>query len=80
MASDVARRYSYLLDRQADAGGQGHSLIQAMHGSGTYIRIRFGGGLPTLPDPVPDVPKRPPSRQAQSAQRPVYAPHAFYPD
>ena len=34
----------------------------------------------TLPDPVPDVPKRPPPRQARPAQRPVYDPHAFYPD
>ncbi len=56
------------------------AVFQAMHGNGAYIRIRFGGGLPTLPDPVPDVPKRPPPRQARPAQRPVYDPHAFYPD
>lgn len=56
------------------------AVFQAMHGSGAYIRIRFGGGLPTLPDPVPDVPKRPPPRQARPVQRPVYDPHAFYPD
>jgi hypothetical protein len=51
-----------------------------MHGSGAYIWVRFGGGAPTLPDPVPGVPKRPPPRQARPAQRPVYDPHAFYPD
>lgn len=31
------------------------AVFQAMYGSGAYIPIRFGGGLPTLPDPVPDV-------------------------
>jgi len=56
------------------------AVFQAMHGSGAYIRIRFGGGLPTLPDPVPDVPKPTPPRQMRPAQRPVYDPHAFYPD
>ncbi|KQN20852.1 hypothetical protein ASE89_15380 [Sphingomonas sp. Leaf30] len=44
--------------------GEAIAIFQAMHGSGAYIRIRFGGGAPTLPDPVPDVPKRPPPRQA----------------
>jgi hypothetical protein len=54
-------------------------VFQAMHGNGAYIRIRFGGGLSTLPDPVPDVPKPAPPRMRR-AQRPVYDPHAFYPD
>lgn len=56
------------------------AVFQAMHGNGAYIRIRFGGGLPTLPDPVPDVPKPAPPRQMRPAQRAVYDPHAFYPD
>jgi hypothetical protein len=56
------------------------AVFQAMHGNGAYIRIRFGGGLPTLPDPVPDVPKPAPPRQMRPAQRPVYDPHAFYAD
>ncbi|MGC5798906.1 HIRAN domain-containing protein [Sphingomonas sp. NFX23] len=38
------------------------AVFQAMHGNRAYIRIRFGGGLPTLPDPVPDVPKPAPPR------------------
>ncbi|MEG3167910.1 hypothetical protein U1737_06840 [Sphingomonas sp. LB3N6] len=50
------------------------AVFQAMHGSGTYIRIWFGGGLPTLPDPVPDVPRREPPRMMRPAQRPVYDP------
>ena len=37
--------------------GEAIAVFQAMHGSGAYIRIRFGGGVPTLPDPVPDDPK-----------------------
>ncbi len=37
------------------------AIFQAMHGNGAYIRIRFGGGLPTLPDPVPNVPKPAPA-------------------
>jgi hypothetical protein len=61
-------------------GDDAVAVFQAMHGSGAYIRIRFGGGLPTLPDPVPDVPKPAPPRQMQPTQRPVYDPHAFYPD
>jgi len=43
------------------------AVFQAIHRSGAYIRIRFGGGAPILPDPVPDVPKRPPPRQVRLA-------------
>jgi hypothetical protein len=56
------------------------AVFQSMHGNGAYIRIRFGGGLPTLPDPVPDVPKPAQPRLMRIAVRPVYGPHAFYPD
>jgi len=51
--------------------GETIAVFQVMHGSGAYIRIRFGGGVPTLPDPVPDVPKRPPPQQARPAKRPI---------
>jgi hypothetical protein len=54
------------------------TVFQPMHGNGANIRIRFGGGLPTLPDLVPDVPMPQPPRQMRPAQRPVYDPHAFY--
>jgi len=60
--------------------GEAIAVFQAMHGSEAYIRIRFGGGVPHLPDLVPDAPKHPPPRQTRPAQRPVYDPHAFYPD
>ena len=34
------------------------AVFQAMHGGGAYIRIRFGGGDPTLPPPVADAGRR----------------------
>lgn len=46
-------------------------IFQALTGSLAYVRIRFGGGSPTLPEPA-DSP--PPSRHAR------YDPDAFYPD
>ncbi len=54
--------------------GEVIAVLQAMHKSGTYIWIRFGGEVLTLPDPVPAVPKRPPPRKARLAQRLVYDP------
>jgi hypothetical protein len=56
------------------------AVFQAIHGDGAYIRIRFGIGLPTLPEPVPNVPKPVQPRPMRLAVRPVYDPHAFYPD
>lgn len=56
------------------------AVFQVMHGNGAYIRIRFGGGVPTLPDPVPDDTKPAQPRPMRPAARPVYDPHAFYPD
>lgn len=43
------------------------AVLQAMHGNGANIHIRFGGGLPTLADRVPDVPK--PSLHGKCGQR-----------
>lgn len=43
-------------------------VFQAMNGNGFHIRIRFGSGLPTLPDPVPDVPTSAPHRPMRPAQ------------
>jgi hypothetical protein len=48
-----------------------------MHGNGTYLKpVRRRAAYPTRPDPVPDVPRREPPRQAQ----PVYDSHALDPD
>lgn len=56
------------------------AVFQALHGDGAYIRIRFGGEMPTLPSPAPQpaAPARP--RPMRAGPRPVYDPHAFYPD
>ncbi|BCA60949.1 hypothetical protein HMP09_0183 [Sphingomonas sp. HMP9] len=46
-------------------------IFQALTGNMAYVRIRFGGGSPTLPEPAKSPP---PSRHAP------YDPDAFYPD
>ena len=46
-------------------------LFQALTGSMAYVRIRFGSGSPTLPEPAGSPP---PPRHAR------YDPDAFYPD
>ena len=55
------------------------AIFQGMHGQGAYIRIRFGGGLPTLPPAQAEAPTSPllPPRPMRAAARPVYDPHAF---
>jgi len=46
-------------------------VFQGMSGNMGYVRIRFGGDSPTLPEPIEHVP---PSRQAS------FDPDVFYPD
>lgn len=55
------------------------AVFQALHGNTAYLRIRFGGGTPTLPPPVaaPPIPARP---QPLRAKRTTLDPDAFYPD
>lgn len=48
------------------------AVFQALVGTMAYVRIRFGGGAPTLPDPEAPPPAR--SRPA------TFDPDAFYPD
>ncbi|KQM73455.1 hypothetical protein ASE72_02125 [Sphingomonas sp. Leaf20] len=60
--------------------GRTIAVLQAINGNGAYIRIRFRGGVSTLLDPAPDAPKSAQSRPMRPAARPVYDPHAFYPD
>ena len=59
---------------------EGTAVMRGMHANGAFIRIRFRGGLPALPDPIPDVLKPQPPRQLRPAQRPVCDPRAFYTD
>ncbi|TCP71727.1 HIRAN domain-containing protein [Sphingomonas sp. PP-CE-1G-424] len=48
------------------------AVFQALTGSMGYVRIRFGGGAPSLPNPEAPTPAR--SRAA------TFDPDAFYPD
>lgn len=55
------------------------AIFQGIDGGSAFIRVRFGGGAPTLP-PVsskPPAPERPARLPRQSEP---YDPHAFYPD
>ena len=62
-------------------GDEVAAVFQGFVHTGAYIRLRFGGGLPTLP-PVPVQPQRAPPapRSMRPGPRPVFDPHAFYPD
>ncbi|MEG3164441.1 HIRAN domain-containing protein [Sphingomonas sp. PB2P19] len=57
------------------------AVFQGLVHSGAYIRLRFGGGLPTLP-PAPAEPQRAPPAPRSMGARPrrLFDPHAFYPD
>ncbi len=57
------------------------AIFQVLHWNEAYIRIRFGGGLPTLPAaPAEPQRARPAPRPMRAGPRPVFDPHAFYPD
>ncbi|MBJ6123379.1 HIRAN domain-containing protein [Sphingomonas mollis] len=43
-----AERAPYIGSR-INRGEQVAAIFQGIHGGGAYIRVRFGGGLPTLP-------------------------------
>jgi hypothetical protein len=55
------------------------AIFQGIDGTAAYIRVRFGGGAPTLPPPStrPPAPPREPRPLRRSEP---YDPHAFYPD
>jgi hypothetical protein len=73
-----AERAPYIAGRMS-RGEDVAAIFQGMDGAAAFIRVRFGGGVPTLPaaapvSPAPASSLRPP-RRAQP-----YDPHAFYPD
>ena len=57
------------------------AVFQALAGSLGYVRIRFGGGAPTLPDPVegPDLAEGELAARSRGRTKP-FDPDAFYPD
>lgn len=73
-----AERAPYIGSRMS-RGEDVEAIFQGMDGGSAYIRVRFGGGAPTLP---------PASASPAATVQPVrlprraepYDPHAFYPD
>ena len=73
-----AERAPYIGGRM-NRGEDVAAIFQGIDGGSVFIRVRFGGGAPTLP-PVSSKPPAP-ARQARPSQRSEpYDPHAFYPD
>lgn len=73
-----AERAPYIGGRM-NRGEDVKAIFQGLDGGSAFIRVRFGGGAPTLPassdkPPAPTQPTRPPRRSEP------YDPHAFYPD
>ena len=80
-----AERAPYIGGRMS-RGEDVTAIFQGMHGAAAFIRVRFGGGVPTLPPPPDAAPVSPaPAPAPASPARPPrgaepYDPHAFYPD
>lgn len=53
------------------------AIFQGVDGGAAFIRVRFGGGAPTLPTAAKDVS---PALARQPRQADLLDPHAFYPD
>jgi hypothetical protein len=73
-----AERAPYIGTR-LNRGEEVAAIFQGLDGGSAFIRVRFGGGSPTLPPasarpPSPAAPPRPTRRSEP------YDPHAFYPD
>lgn len=73
-----AERAPYIGTRMS-RGEDVQAIFQGMEGGSAFIRVRFGGGVPTLPKPVkrPPLPARPPRPTRRTEP---YDPHGFYPD
>ena len=83
-----AERAPYIGGRMS-RGEDATAIFQGM-GATAFVRVRFGGGVPTLP-PAPPPPAPPPADRQSPARPPepprspprrseAYDPHAFYPD
>lgn len=57
------------------SGEQYETVFQALHGDAAYVRIRFGGGMPTLPPSLSAVPRPHPPRRSSPVDS-----DGFYPD
>jgi len=71
-----AERAPYISSRMA-RGEDVVAIFQGIDGGSAFIRVRFGGGAPTLPPGKPPAPLRPPRPPRRSEP---YDPHSFQPD
>ena len=55
------------------------AIFQGIDGGSAFIRVRFGGGAPTLPPPS-DKPLVPPRLPRPARKSEPYHPHSFQPD
>ena len=56
------------------------AIFQGIEGSAAYIRVRFGGGQPTLPASGASASNQRIATALRSPSAAPYDPHAFYPD
>lgn len=73
-----AERAPYIGGRMS-RGEDVEAIFQALDDGSAFIRVRFGGGTPTLPPPA-DKPPSPPRPSRPQRRSEPYDPHAFYPD
>jgi len=73
-----AERAPYIGSRMA-RGEDVKAVFQGIEGGSAFIRVRFGGGAPTLP-PASDTPAPVPRPPSPPRRTQAYDPHAFYPD
>lgn len=73
-----AERAPYIGSRMS-RGEDAEAIFQGMDGGSAFIRVRFGGGAPTLPPPPRSPASAPPPPRTSRRSEP-YDPHAFYPD
>lgn len=73
-----AERAPYIGGRMS-RGEDVEAIFQGLDGGSAFIRVRFGGGPPTLPPPS-DKPPSPPRPSRPQRRSEPYDPHAFYPD
>lgn len=73
-----AERAPYIGARMS-RGEEVAAIFQGIEGAAAFVRVRIGGGVPTLPPPSARPPTSPrPPRPARRTE--LYDPHGFYPD
>lgn len=73
-----AERAPYIGNRMS-RGEDAEAIFQGLDGGSAFVRVRFGGGVPTLPSPriCNGTAARAPRQPRRTGP---FDPHAFYPD